>query len=142
VDFNHHPHKRAMVAALAQTGNVCAASRCANVHRQRHYEWMKKDEVYWTAVADAMREAGELLEAEAWRRAMVGDLVPVYQRGEKMGTVRKYSDPLLIFLLKAAKPEKYRERVSHHTPPEPAGNPLPVSLSSLLSSVYSTKADT
>ena len=34
----------------------------------------------------------------------------MYYKGEVVGTIRKYSDTLLIFLLKGALPEVYRER--------------------------------
>ena len=34
-----------------------------------------------------------------------------WYKGKPGGTVREYSDILLIFLLKALRPEKYRERV-------------------------------
>jgi hypothetical protein len=34
-------------------------------------------------------------------------------KGAECGRVREYSDTLLIFLLKATKPEKYRERHEH-----------------------------
>src|SRR6266699_1263767 len=33
--------------------------------------------------------------------------------GQICGHVRKHSDTLLIFLLKARRPEKYRERIEH-----------------------------
>lgn len=49
------------------------------------------------------------LEAEARRRAMDGVDEPVYHKGEVVGHVRKYSDTLLIFLLKAHRPHKYRD---------------------------------
>ena len=45
---------------------------------------------------EAIEQAVDILEAEAWQRA------------------RKKSDILMIFLLKAHKPEKYREKVSLH----------------------------
>ncbi|WP_162148545.1 hypothetical protein [Asticcacaulis sp. AC402] len=37
---------------------------------------------------------------------------PVYHLGKTVGAIRKYSDTLAIFLLKAHAPEKYRERSS------------------------------
>jgi hypothetical protein len=37
----------------------------------------------------------------------------VFYQGIQTATVRKYSDTLLIFLLKGRKPERYRERVEH-----------------------------
>lgn len=50
-----------------------------------------------------------MLEREAFRRAHTGTLKPIYQGGEKVGSVREYSDTLMIFLLKGARPQKYRE---------------------------------
>lgn len=110
-----HPKKRAMLAALALTGNVTAACQKAKVGRRTHYEWVADDEEYAAAVHEAMNEAGDRLEEEARRRAETGVVEPVYGRvgkdqDGKIGTVRKYSDTLLIFLLKGAKPDKYRER--------------------------------
>ena len=61
-----------------------------------------------------------VLEDEAQRRAM-GYEEDVYYKGEKVGTVTKYSDKLMEVLLKANAPEKYRERVeSKITSDEPA----------------------
>lgn len=42
-------------------------------------------------------------------RALEGWEEPVFHLGVATGTIRKYSDTLTIFLLKGAKPEKYRE---------------------------------
>jgi hypothetical protein len=44
------------------------------------------------------------------RRALVGWKEPVYQGGKEVGTIRKFSDNLLIFLLKGKRPEVFRER--------------------------------
>ena len=38
---------------------------------------------------------------------------PVYYQGKEVGQIRKFSDTLLIFLLKGARPETYRERHEH-----------------------------
>ena len=53
----------------------------------------------------------DMLEDEAVRRAKDGVERPVYQGGKLVGHVQEYSDTLLIFLLKGARPEKYRDRV-------------------------------
>jgi hypothetical protein len=45
------------------------------------------------------------------RRARDGITEPVCQGGKLVGHVQKYSDSLLIFLLKGAKPKKYSERM-------------------------------
>lgn len=109
-DYIQHPKKRAMLAALAKTGNVTAAAKIARVDRTTHYVWEREDPDYQAAAAEAMEEATDLLEKEARRRAETGTLKPVFWKGEKVGTVREYSDTLLIFLLKGQRPDKYRER--------------------------------
>ena len=51
-------------------------------------------------------------EVEARRRAVEGVEEPVgWFQGTPGGTVRKYSDTLLIFLLKGARPHKYRDNI-------------------------------
>ena len=66
-----------------------------------------------SAFLAAWEEAAEIgtkaLEREAARRAYHGTLKPVYQGGVKVGEIREYSDALLMFLLRARKPKKYRE---------------------------------
>ena len=59
-----------------------------------------------------MEQAADVLEREAWRRASEGVKQPVFYQGEVCGHVRKYSDVLLIFLLKGARPDKYREQLA------------------------------
>jgi hypothetical protein len=85
--------------ARAPGGSITRACRAANVCRTTFYNRKSEDEVFRTAVAEALEEACDLLEEEARRRAM------------------KCSDTLMIFLLKAHRPEKYRERfdVCSHT---------------------------
>jgi hypothetical protein len=48
---------------------------------------------------------------EIRRRAIEGWNDPVYQMGQRVGSVRKYSDVLLIFLAKRLMPE-YRDKVT------------------------------
>ena len=55
--------------------------------------------------------AVQTLEARAWRQAVEGDEQPPYHHAKVCGAVRKYSDVLLIFLLKVAAPDKYREQL-------------------------------
>lgn len=116
-----HLKKRAVLAALALTGNVSEACRCAKVDRGTHYDWQKQDEAYAAAARDALEMAADSMELEARRRAVDGVLEPVYYGGKKVGKIRRYSDTLLIFLLKAARPEKFRERFEHSGP---GGTPL------------------
>ncbi len=103
--------KAAFLAALSQSGTIRKAAEVVGIQRQSHYDWLNADEdgSYHAAVEIAKLEAAERMEEEARRRAVEGYDSPVYQGGEKVGVIRKYSDLLLIFLLKGALPEKYRE---------------------------------
>ena len=60
---------------------------------------------------DALEVACDAMEEEARRRAMEGTKKPVFYLGKVCGHIKEYSDTLLIFQLKAHRPEKYRERV-------------------------------
>lgn len=105
------PKKRAaFLDALARTGNVSESATLAGIGRSAAYDWRRDDSTFaadWEAAVD---EAADRMEREALRRAVEGVDEPVFYQGEEVGHVRKYSDTLLIFLLKAARPEKYRER--------------------------------
>ena len=101
---------------LCETANVSAACRRAKISRVVAYEDRKEYPEFAAAWEEALEIATEALELEARRRAERGVLDPVYQGGVKVGTVRKYSDTLLIFLLKAHKPEKYADRRQHSGP--------------------------
>ena len=56
---------------------------------------------------EALGEGTNLLEAEAHRRAFIGIDKPVYYKGEVVGSITKYSDRLLMFLLKAHDPQMF-----------------------------------
>ena len=92
------------------------ACKGAGVGRSSHYRWREKDSEYRAALDLAKEDATEVLEAEAFRRAVEGVEEQVgWYRGVAGGTVRRYSDVLLIFLLK---------RGRRRNPP-PAGSPRP-----------------
>lgn len=104
-----HAKKRAFLVAYSESGNVAAS--CAQIGIDRSAEWhWRSDPAFVEAKAVAWQLAAEKLEAEAFRRAHDGVEEPVYQGGAEVGRVRKYSDTLLIFLLKGAKPNTYRDQ--------------------------------
>jgi hypothetical protein len=106
----------AFLAELSATGNVSESAKAAQVSRMFVYEQRRADETFAAAWADALDQAADVMEREALRRAVEGWEEPVFgslgpTRGSgEIGTVRKYSDTLLIFMLKGARPEKYRDR--------------------------------
>jgi len=105
--------RAAFLAAYATTGNISRAAEIAEISRKSHYRWLE-DESYVSAFDDAHEQACDSLEQEARRRAAEGVEEPVFYQGKEVGTVRRYSDTLLIFLLKGAMPEKYKDRVEQH----------------------------
>lgn len=95
---------------LARVGIVGAACKKAKVGRTTAYKTRDEDAEFAAAWAAALDDAADDMETEAWRRGKAGVLKPVYQGGKKVGSVREYSDTLLIFMLKGTRPEKYRDR--------------------------------
>ena len=104
------PKQRAFLGAYAACGNVCLAARLARCARSQHYWWLKQP-AYAEAFKDAHAEACDALESEVRRRAVEGVVRAVYYKGEVVGYMREYSDTLLMFLMKGAMPEKYRDNV-------------------------------
>lgn len=108
------PEKRAeFLSALAELGNVKEACVKAGIARNSAYLWRSSDVEFGADWDKHLAVGAETLEDEAIRRARDGWDEPVWHQGSMCGTVRKYSDTLLIFLLKGAKPDKYRERMEH-----------------------------
>jgi hypothetical protein len=105
--------KDLMLNSYALNGNISASAQVAGIHRSTHYAWMENDPEYAKAFEEAGKEAIERLEEEARRRAVDGVDEPVFYQGMECGRVRKYSDILLMFLLKGKQPDTYRENVNH-----------------------------
>lgn len=105
------PKKGAFLKAFAKVGNVTHAARIAKCNRTVIYDWLDNDPEFARKFEEAESEAVEHLEEEAYRRAVTGTLKPVFHQGIQCGAIREYSDTLLIFTLKARRPEKYRDNV-------------------------------
>ena len=117
-----HPKKRALIAAYSECANVTRAAQLAGVTRGQHYDWKRNDEAYRLAFAEAMLIAGDALEDEAVRRAQLGVVEAVYQGGKEVGKRRRFSDMLMLHLLKGFKPEKYN--TDRHEVSGPAQGPI------------------
>jgi hypothetical protein len=101
----------AFLKAFAETGLVVEAAKKAKVGRTTVYEERQRNETFALKWAEIEEWTTEEMEQEARRRAVLGVEEPVYYKGELNGHIRKFSDVLLIFLLKSRKPETYRENV-------------------------------
>lgn len=84
----------AFLAVLRNTANVRAACEKAKIDRRTAYRNRDENESFRERWDEAVEDACDQLEAMAWLRA------------------KGRSDVLLIFLLKAHRPEKYRERAA------------------------------
>lgn len=110
---------REFLELLAGNGNVTVSAEACNLNRRELYRRRDEDGEFAAEWDAAMDEAADHLEAEARRRATEGlvqkkfdkDGLPVIdpETGEQYFE-RSYSDTLLIFLLKGARPEVYRDR--------------------------------
>lgn len=79
------------LATIRSTGNVRLAASAAGVDRSTSYRRAERDPAFAAAWAEASDDAIDTLEGEARRRALAG------------------SDALLMFLLRAHRPQIYRE---------------------------------
>jgi hypothetical protein len=133
-----HPKKHAsqakFLAALIETGgNIVRAAAAAGIDRSLHYIWLQEDPAYPERFAVAWEQAMDTLESEAARRAFEGVAEPVFHAGKRVldmavdekgqikrnadgkpiavpAAIRKYSDPLLMFMLNGNRSGKYRYR--------------------------------
>ena len=104
----------AFLTAYVQTaGQRREASRAARISRTLHYHWLRHDQHFAQLFAGAQSQVVGALEDEATRRAFDGVDKPVFYQGRRCGRIREYSDTLLMFLLRGAAPEKYREQHEH-----------------------------
>ncbi len=106
------PKRKAFLAVLAQTASVTRAANQIGLSRGHMYTVRAADAVFAADWDSAVEEGTDRIEDEALRRAVDGWDEPVYHQGVMCGTVRRYSDGLLTMLLKARRPEKYRDRSS------------------------------
>jgi len=109
--------QKRFLEALAETGVVSLAAAIAGTSRTRVYELRNKNAAFAKRWEDAEERAADALEAEAWRRAVDGVPEPLVSAGKLVRdddslpiAIRRYSDPLMISLLKARRPERFKDR--------------------------------
>ena len=101
--------KPAFIELLRETGNVTLAAQHAGQSRNQVHDVRQRSKRFAAQWDDALEEATDLLEAEARRRAFTGIDKPVFFKGEVVASIKKYSDPLLMFLLEAYDPQMFRD---------------------------------
>lgn len=122
------PDTECLLRTLAETGNLFLACHAARMTRRQVASLQRSDAAFADAYDEAMDEAADRIEAEVWRRALEGVVEPLVkggalvrdpETGEAIMT-RRYSDPLLVLLLKGSKPEKYHTRAGQASSAMPA----------------------
>ena len=109
------------IAKLIESGNVSFASNSAGIRRTSAYRFKNAvnsdgeliNKEFSDAWDEAIEVAADEMVHEARRRAMSGVEKPVgWYQGVSGGIVREYSDTLLMFLIKAHRPE-YRDKIEN-----------------------------
>jgi ribose 1,5-bisphosphokinase PhnN len=96
------PRKRAFLHALARTGCVRDACRQARISSTSAYRHRRRDAGFAAAWERALTEALPVLEAAAFERAVEGVWEPVVSGGKVAVYKKRYSDAILVTLLRRA----------------------------------------
>ena len=102
--------KKLFLEQLSLSANVTTSAHYCGIDRRTAYDHRAVDPEFAVQWDDAVDEAIDKYEAVVNQRAFEGVDEPIYQQGELVGYARKCSDTLAIFMLKAYRPEKFRER--------------------------------
>ena len=89
---NTEAKRAAFIAALRNSGNVRASCNKAKISRRTAYNWRNRWATFAAEWAEALEDSCDVLEAEARRRGM------------------SVSDRLLMFLLRAHRPEVFGDK--------------------------------
>jgi len=101
----------AVCASFAEHGTVLAASKECGVSCETIRLARRDNPDFAQAMEEAWEQFGEMVAAEVKRRAVDGWEEPVFQKGELIGHVRKFSDRLLELMAKRTNAE-FKERVA------------------------------
>lgn len=106
------------LAALGKSGNVVSAALDAHVDRAGLEETRRRDRTFAQEWEAAEQAATYQLVHEAWRRAMDGVPEPIISEGKVVRddagqplAIQRYSDALLIELLRINRAGKYSSRI-------------------------------
>jgi hypothetical protein len=128
--------------ALAETGSVIDAVRVAGTSRTRVYELRKVDPAFSAAWSEAEDIAADRLEDEARRRAVEGVSEPLVSGGKLVRddsgqpiTARRYSDGLLMALLKARRPPRGDRSIRFRLPLLQSAGDAPNTIASIVAAV-------
>ena len=113
--------KRLFLEALGQGYSISGAAELADIGRTTIYNQLREKKDFSDEVDKAIEVGTDRLVDEARRRALIGIDEQVIWKGaasviedgkgnKRALTVKRYSDVLLMFLLNARRPNKYKQR--------------------------------
>ncbi len=124
--------QRDFIAALADTGSVAAATRAVGMSEQSCYRLRRSPgaENFAAAWDAAVHQASLKLVDVAFDRAIngVAERTDYDANGDPMEPRRRYNDRLLMFLLRAHQPGRYRYASHDVRAAEEPAAPVPLSL--------------
>lgn len=111
INADTYSRQRAFLRRYGLTGKLVTAMHESGISTSLHYLWLRKDPNYVRMFEITTKLLQHRLEDEAYRRAHDGVLEPVgFYKGEPTTHVLRFSDNLLMFLLKKLDPAYARER--------------------------------
>lgn len=99
--------KALFIESMRQYGIVTVAADYAGITRQSAHKWRRLDKAFAAQWKEAKSISFGLLEKAANERARVGWEEEVYGKGGYVGTRKRYSDTILMFLMKAGNKKRY-----------------------------------
>lgn len=105
--------KKKFLEVLATNGgNVSNAINVSKLGRRMAYKQFADDSTFADKWIEALDASNDELLTEARRRGKEGVEEPVFHNGKEVAKVRKYSDTLLIFMIKQSEAQKkWRQRI-------------------------------
>lgn len=112
MQINDSERRSYFLECLCENGNVTESAKLAGIPRTTLYDWRRADEDFARAWEEANELGTDALEDEATRRGKDGVDEPIFYKGSEVAQVKRYSDTLLMFMLKARRPDKFKDRSS------------------------------
>jgi hypothetical protein len=122
--------QRRFIEALAETGLVESAAEAVDMSVQSAYRLRRAPggEGFARAWRAAIDHAVDRLIDMTMQRAIEGEELPYYDRdGVRLGSRRRYNDRMAMFLMRAYRPDRFRDaHLEHRDPAAPLPRPEPL----------------
>lgn len=101
--------KRRFLLALAECGVAKQAAKVIGVNVTTAYRWRLADADFREAWDSLQDNIGQVVEDALLKRAVEGVEEPIFYAGQKVGSVRRFSDAGAMMLLRGLRPGRHRE---------------------------------